>query len=251
MSIVGVIPARLQSSRLPEKLLLADTGKPLIQYVWQVATTSSVLDDVIVATDSDRIAQAVTAFGGRVEMTGNHPSGSDRIAEVARRCCPNADIIVNLQGDEPELEAATIESLVETICRSGTEMATVAAPICDPQIVTSPDCVKVVVNDVGQALYFSRSAIPFSRDAGVHEVLAAGKVSPLLLHVGLYAYQRDFLLRLTSMPPSSLEQLEKLEQLRALQAGAAISVAVIDRATVGIDTADDYAAFVRRQLETS
>jgi 3-deoxy-manno-octulosonate cytidylyltransferase (CMP-KDO synthetase) len=248
MKVVGIIPARMQSSRLPEKLLLQETGRPLLQYVWEVALASSVLHEVIIATDSPQIFDVVRGFGGHAEMTANHPSGTDRVAEIAGRCCPDADVVVNLQGDEPELEAATIAALVDAIHRCDTEMATVAAPIHEPDVVDNPDCVKVVVDDNGQALYFSRSPIPFSRDVAAAEVLAAEGKSPWLLHVGLYAYRREFLLKLTSMPPSSLEQLEKLEQLRALQAGARIAVAVVPQAAVGIDTAEDYAAFVRRQL---
>lgn len=247
MKTVGIIPARLQSSRLPRKLLLDETGKPLIQYIWEVATSCAALSDVIVATDSVEIRDTVTAFGGKAEMTAEHPSGSDRVAEVVRRSCADADIVVNLQGDEPELEPQTIQALVDAIQTSQAEMATVAAPIIDPEVVTSTDCVKVVVDDRGRALYFSRSPIPYPRDAEVHEILAAGEPSPWLLHVGLYAYRRDFLLDLTSTPPSSLEQLEKLEQLRALQKGATIAVAVIDEATVGIDTREDYDAFIQRQ----
>ena len=250
MKVVGIIPARLQSSRLPEKLLLHETGRPLLQYVWEVAAATSALDGVIIATDSEQIFDVVQSFGGHAEMTKDHPSGTDRVAEIARRCCPDAEIIVNLQGDEPELEATTIAALVDAICSSDTEMATVAAPIREPEIVENPDCVKVVVDDNGRALYFSRSAIPHSRDASVSEMLVTAPPSPWLLHVGLYAYRRDFLLKLTSMPPSSLEQFEKLEQLRALQAGARIAVAVVPQAAVGIDTAEDYAAFVQRQLKS-
>lgn len=226
--------------------MLSDTGKPLIQYVWEVAASCPLLDEVIVATDSQEILKVVTEFGGRAEMTGDHPSGTDRVAEVSRRCCSDAEIIVNLQGDEPELEVATITALVNSLRTSGSEMATVAAPVFDPAIVRSPDCVKVVINDVGQALYFSRSPIPFSRDRSIEEMLQGAAASPWLLHVGLYAYRRDFLLKLTSMPPAMLETIEKLEQLRALQCGASVSVAVVDRAAVGIDTAEDYAAFVKR-----
>lgn len=245
-TITGIIPARLQSSRLPEKLLLSKTGRPLIQYVWEIARSTSVLDDVIVATDSQQIVDVVRSFGGRAEMTGDHPSGSDRIAEVARKFCQQSDIIVNLQGDEPELEPETIVKLTDAIQRTNSEMATVAAPLTDAASITSPDCVKVVVNDQSNAMYFSRSVIPFTRDQSVEQLLSE-QVSPWKLHVGLYAYRREFLLKLTEMPPSSLEQLEKLEQLRALQAGATIAVAEIPAATVGIDTQEDYDAFVQRQ----
>lgn len=246
---IGIIPARLASSRLPHKLLLDSTGKPLIQYVWEIAKRCPELDDVIVATDSDEIATAVTAFGGRAELTGEHPSGTDRVAEVVRRCCDDATMIVNLQGDEPELECDTISALVQALQNTDAEMATVAAPMDDPDAVNSPDCVKVVVNDLGQAMYFSRSAIPFCRDASVADTMESHKESPWKLHVGLYAYRRDFLLKLTTMPTSSLEDLEKLEQLRALQSGATIQVVTVAEAAIGIDTPSDYAAFVSRQMK--
>ncbi|MCA9050194.1 MAG: 3-deoxy-manno-octulosonate cytidylyltransferase [Planctomycetaceae bacterium] len=247
MVVVGIIPARLQSSRLPEKLLLAETGKPLIQYVWEVACGCPELHDVIVATDSPRIAESVRSFGGRAELTGEHPSGTDRVAEVVRRCCPDADIVVNLQGDEPELESDTISALVSAVQSSGAEMATIAAPIDNADVIRNPNCVKVVTADNGRALYFSRSPIPYSRDHSFEDALQCGERHAWHLHVGLYAYRRNFLLQLTTMPPSSLELIEKLEQLRALQAGASIAVAVIPRAAVGIDTREDYDAFVARQ----
>ncbi|MEZ6062811.1 MAG: 3-deoxy-manno-octulosonate cytidylyltransferase [Planctomycetaceae bacterium] len=247
MKTVGIIPARLQSTRLPRKLLLSETGRPLIEYVWRIATECSVLDDVIVATDSDEIARVVREFGGRAEMTGDHPSGTDRIAEVVRRCCDDAEIVVNLQGDEPELSPVVVSELHAALMSSDCEMATVATPITESSVVRDPGCVKVVVSDSGQAMYFSRSPIPFSRDVSIDEVLSGETASPWLLHIGLYAYRRDFLLRLTTMPPSSLELLERLEQLRALQSGARIAVAVTQHASSGIDTPQDYAAFVRRQ----
>ncbi len=246
MKTIGVIPARLQSTRLPRKLLLAETGMPLIQYVWEVANSCKALDEVIVATDSEEIQAVVESFGGRAELTGEQPSGSDRVAEVVRKHCLDADVIVNLQGDEPELESSTIKALVTSLTDSEAEMATVAAPINDANIVRSPDCVKVVVSDEGNALYFSRAPIPFPRESEIEETLQKESESPWLLHVRLYAYRRDFLLKLTSMPTSSLEELEKLEQLRALQSGVSISVATVAQAAVGIDTAEDYSAFVKR-----
>lgn len=247
MKIVGIIPARLQSSRLPRKLLLNVTGKPLIQYVWETACRCPELHDVVIATDSEEIANVVTSFGGRAEMTREHNSGTDRIAEVTRRCFKDADAVVNLQGDEPELDPQVVSSLVHELKNSNCQMATVAAPITSPDVVRDPSCVKVVTDVTGRAMYFSRSAIPFSRDLAIEEFFRDGEPSPWLLHVGLYAYRRDFLLKLTSMPPSPLEQLEKLEQLRALQCGASIAVSVVNHAAAGIDTPEDYAAFVQRQ----
>jgi 3-deoxy-manno-octulosonate cytidylyltransferase (CMP-KDO synthetase) len=249
MKIVGIIPARLQSTRLPRKLLLNVTGKPLLQYVWETACECPDLHDVVVATDSEEIAEAVHRFGGRAEMTGDHNSGTDRIAEVTRRCFSDADAIVNLQGDEPELEPSVVAALVREIRTSGCQMATVAAPITSPDVVRDPSCVKVVMDVNGRAMYFSRSPIPFSRDIAIEDHFRDDEPSPWLLHVGLYAYRRDFLLKLTTMPPSPLEQLEKLEQLRALQCGASMSVAVVNHASVGIDTPEDYAAFIARQAK--
>lgn len=246
MHVVGIIPARLQSTRLPRKLLLNQTGKPLIQYAWEAACRARSLDDVIVATDSEEIAMSVRNFGGRAELTGGHPSGTDRVAEVARRCCPQAEIVVNIQGDEPETNPDHLDQLVAQFANGPQiEMATLATRIADREHLDAPSCVKVVCNAEGRALYFSRCPIPYCRDQAPEELLAAD--SPWLLHVGVYAYRRDFLLKLTELPPSRLEQLEKLEQLRALEAGAAIQVARIEQRSVGIDTPDDYAQFVARQ----
>jgi 3-deoxy-manno-octulosonate cytidylyltransferase (CMP-KDO synthetase) len=247
MKVVCIIPARLQSTRLPRKLLLSATGKPLLQYAWETALRCPEFHDVVVATDSEEIAEVVTGFGGRAELTGAHNSGTDRIAEVARRCFPHADAIVNLQGDEPELDPSVVTQLVRRLEEPGCRMATVAAPMTSAAMVRDPSCVKVVLDGAGRALYFSRSPIPFSRDVSIDEFFEGPAPPPWLLHVGLYAYRRDFLLELTTLPPSPLEQLEKLEQLRALQAGAGIAVAVIPHAAAGIDTPEDYAAFIGRQ----
>ena len=248
MHTVGVIPARLQSTRLPGKLLLDATGQPLIQYVWEAARRAESLDEVIVAADSDEICEAVRRFGGRAELTGEHPSGTDRVAEVVRRCCPDADVVVNLQGDEPELDPGDVDQLVDAMrLQPQDEMATLATPIRETGTLNDPGCVKVARAANGRALYFSRSVIPFSRDTEPEALLASSaNESPWLLHVGLYAYRRRFLLKLTELPPSPLEQLERLEQLRALEAGATIRIVKVDNACVGIDTPDDYARFVVR-----
>ncbi len=245
MRTIGLIPARLHSTRLPGKLLLAETGQPLLQHTWETALRCPVLSEVIIATDSDEIAAAVEAFGGRVERTGDHPSGTDRIAEVVRRCSTDADIVVNIQGDEPELEPDTITQMVRRLEQSDCDMATAATPLRSAQAVRDPSCVKVVLNDRGEAMYFSRAPIPHPRDCSLEDTLA-DQPDRFLLHLGMYAYRRDFLIRLTQMPPGDLEQVEKLEQLRALQAGARIAVVLVPEATVGIDTADDYRAFVGR-----
>lgn len=256
MKTVCIIPARLQSTRLPRKLLLNATGKPLLQYAWETACRCPEFHDVVIATDSQEIADAVFRFGGRAELTGSHNSGTDRIAEVARRCFHDADAVVNLQGDEPELDPDVVTRLVRKLREPGCQMATVAAPMRSAEMVRDPNCVKVVLDATGRALYFSRSPIPCCRDTPIEDFFPAtpteaSPAPPWLLHIGLYAYRRDFLLQLTSLPPAPLEQLEKLEQLRALHAGAAIGVAVVEHSAAGIDTPHDYAAFVTRQLTPS
>lgn len=246
MRVVGIIPARLRSTRLPRKLLLAETGRPLIQYTWEATQRAKSLSDVIVAADDAEIVTAVKKFGGRCELTGEHPSGTDRVAEVVRRCCSNADVIVNIQGDEPEIDPASIDLLVSLMASNpASAMATLATPIRTREQWLDPACVKVVCGNAGQALYFSRCPIPFCRDRDPDELLATD--SPWRLHLGIYAYRRDFLLRLTTLPPSRLEQLEKLEQLRVLEAGETILVGEVAHRSVGIDTPEDYARFVVRQ----
>jgi 3-deoxy-manno-octulosonate cytidylyltransferase (CMP-KDO synthetase) len=245
MRVFGIIPARLQSSRLPRKLLLAETGKPLLQYTWEQACRAKSLSDVIVATDSPEIAVAVKRFGGRAEMTGEHPSGTDRVAEVVRSSCRDAELVVNIQGDEPEIDPDHIDLLVQTLNdHPNVEMSTLATPITSRRELDDHSCNKVVCADDGRALYFSRATIPFVRDAVWDELLQTN--SPWLLHLGLYAYRVNFLLELTKLPPSKLEKLEKLEQLRVLEMGARIQVAVVEQRSVGIDTPEDYARFVDR-----
>jgi 3-deoxy-manno-octulosonate cytidylyltransferase (CMP-KDO synthetase) len=244
MTIIGIIPARFASTRLPGKPLLSDTGRPLIQHVVDAAKRSKRLTRIIVATDDTRILDIVREFGGEAVMTrADHPSGTDRVAEVAR-AIPGAEIIVNLQGDEPEVLGATLD-LVATLLLDEPDlpMATVATPIRDRSVYADPSCVKVVRSATGRALYFSRSPIPFVRDGGFDPSITPPQA---LLHLGLYAYRRDFLLRLAELPPSPLEGLEKLEQLRVLEAGYPIGVGIVDEPSVGIDTPEDYARFVAR-----
>jgi 3-deoxy-manno-octulosonate cytidylyltransferase (CMP-KDO synthetase) len=244
MEILGVIPARFASTRLPGKPLLAETGRPLIQHVVEAARRSSRLERVIVATDDIRILEAVERFGGEAVMTrADHPSGTDRVAEVAA-AVPGARIVVNIQGDEPEISPQALDLLVAILERDeSAPMATLATPIHDEAIYHDPACVKVVCSAAGQALYFSRSPIPYHRDG----LPSPASRSPLgYLHLGLYAYRRDFLLGLAQLPPSPLESREKLEQLRVLEAGHRIAVGFIDEPSVGIDTPDDYRRFVQR-----
>ncbi|MGE5192464.1 MAG: 3-deoxy-manno-octulosonate cytidylyltransferase [Deltaproteobacteria bacterium] len=243
--VYGFIPARLASTRLPRKLLLAETGRPLIQHTWESARRAKTLADVVIATDSAEIAEVICSFGGRCELTGEHPSGTDRIAEVVARSFSAAEIVVNIQGDEPEVDPQSIDLLVQLLIEHPeAHMSTLAAPIRRREVRDNVACVKVVCAADGRALYFSRSLIPFCRDQDPDRLLAEDP--PWLLHLGLYAYRREFLMKLTKLPVSRLEKLEKLEQLRALEAGAVIQVGVVERSAVGIDTPEDYARFVER-----
>lgn len=232
MTVVGVIPARYASTRFPGKPL-ADLGrKPLIQWTWEAAKRCSTLDRVIVATDDARIAAAVRAFGGDVAMTrADHPSGTDRLAEVARAL--DADIIVNIQGDEPFLKPETVDAIVRPLLEDPTlEMSTACVLATDADDVNDPNVVKAVVDSNGNALYFSRLPIPYLRDAHKGPVTRR-------LHLGLYAYRRDFLLQFASWPPTPLEQAESLEQLRALEHGAPVRVVDVPERALGVDTPAD------------
>jgi 3-deoxy-manno-octulosonate cytidylyltransferase (CMP-KDO synthetase) len=217
----------------------------LIIHVVEAARRSRSLERIIVATDDNRIAQAVTDFGGEVMMTSTlHQTGTDRVAEVARRL-EKARIIVNLQGDEPEISGHALDSVVALLDNDlEAPMATLATPIRDEPIYRDHACVKVVCDRRGRALYFSRSPIPHHRDGLPDPASAQPAVAHL--HLGLYAYRRDFLLELGSLPPSPLEAAEKLEQLRVLEAGYPIAVGFVDEPSVGIDTPDDYRRFVAR-----
>ena len=240
-----VIPARLASTRLPRKLLLAETGKSVLQHTYESANRAASPLGICVAADHEEIAADVRGFGGQVLMTDpKAPSGTDRIAEVARTM-PDVDIFVNVQGDEPEIAGQSIDLAVRLLeDRPEAAMSTLATPIRSRQQLNDPSCVKVVFDSAGQALYFSRSPIPHAQQ-WTDDLLTATPPS-FYQHVGLYAYRRDLLLRLAEMPRSDLEKLENLEQLRALCAGYKILVGVIDEPTAGIDTEKDYRAFVRR-----
>ena len=240
MEIVAVIPARFASTRLPGKPLLSETGRPLIQHVVDAARRARRLDRVIVATDDARIAEAVARFGCEYRMTRtDHPSGTDRVAEVAA-ALDGAGIVVNLQGDEPEVTGAALNRVVSLLEDDpGAPMATLATPIRADAVYRDPSCVKVVLSRSGRALYFSRSPIPHHRDGPSEAALAH-------LHLGLYAYRRDFLLGLAQLPPSPLERAEKLEQLRVLEAGYPIAVGIVEEPSIGVDTPEDYRQFVAR-----
>ena len=249
-----VIPARYGSTRLPQKMLLRETGQTLLQHTYEAARAARRPAGVIVATDHAEIAREVEQFGGDFVMTSpDCASGTDRVAEVARKL-RRAQIIVNVQGDEPEMSPAAIDQVIELLSENPSAgMATLATPLRDPEQLTNPACVKVVFDDAGRALYFSRSPIPFVRDpdesAPFNQLRSEdASVRPLFFqHLGIYAYRRDVLLEFAAMTPSSLEQAEKLEQLRMVQSGRTILVGVVDHASSGIDTPDDYAAFVARR----
>ncbi len=239
--VVAVIPARFASTRLPGKPLLDETGVPLIVHVVEAARKSSRIDRILVATDDPRIFDIVARHGGEAVMTrDDHPSGTDRVAEVAA-AIPNARMIVNLQGDEPEIAPESLDRVIEILdADPSAPMATLATPVYDPAVYLDPSCVKVVLSSSGRALYFSRSPIPAHRDG----LPANGPLG--LLHLGLYAYRRDFVLKLATLPPSPLELSEKLEQLRVLELGQPIAVGIVHERSVGIDTPEDYRKFVLR-----
>lgn len=242
MCAVAVIPARYASVRFPGKVLADRTGKPLIQHVYERALLAKRIDRIVIATDDDRIADAVRSFGGECVVTGDHPNGTSRIAEVATSL--DVPIIVNVQGDEPEIDPALIDLAIDTLEEQPEcPVATVAAPFGADESPTDPNVVKVVVNQNGRALYFSRAHIPHVRDAG-----SAQGTSLALKHIGLYVYRREFLSTYLSLAPSPLEQAEQLEQLRILEHGHQIAVAVTDHPVPhqGIDTPAQYEAFVAR-----
>ncbi len=239
-----VIPARLQSTRLPEKLLLSETGKPLIQHTYESAIKATRPEGIVVAADHQRIADAVEAFGGSVVLTDPEaPSGTDRVAEVAHNL-PDVDIIVNVQGDEPDISAEAIDTVVELLeSNPDAVMATLGTPIRNRAQLEDPACVKVVFDHQQRAMYFSRSVIPHARNW--EESLLDANPAHFHQHIGLYAYRREFLLTLTNLPQSEVEKLESLEQLRVLSHGHTILVGIIEEPSLGIDTPADYEAFVR------
>lgn len=252
MSAIAIIPARYGSSRFPGKPLARQTGKYLIQHVVERVAAAPSIERCIVATDDQRILDAVRGFGGEAMMTSpSHLSGTDRIAEVVRRLASSgesargsgtADVIVNVQGDEPEIEPAYLDRLVLALgSQPDCHVATLACPFPPDADPRDPNCVKVVRNAAGRALYFSRALIPYPRA----DVDASDRGS-WLLHLGVYAYRRAFLMEFASWPASPLEKAERLEQLRILENGYSIAVEIVEAASVGIDTPEDYERFVDR-----
>lgn len=238
-----VIPARLASTRLPEKLLLAETGQPLIAHTYNAAQKSRLAIGVTLAVDHESLARVAAQIGADWVMTDpNAASGTDRVAEVAR-ACPDVDIFVNVQGDEPEISGEAIDKVIELLAKTPWAMvATLATPIKNRKDIDDPACVKVVCSHAGLAMYFSRSVIPYPRDT-------SDLSDTYFQHLGIYAYRREFLLGLADLPPSPLERVEKLEQLRFLQAGHPMAVGIVSHAARGIDTREDYDAFLARQRE--
>lgn len=235
-AVLGVIPARYGASRFPGKPLAKLWGKPMLQHVWERARAAQGLDELVVATDDDRIAEAARGFGASVEMTSRDcASGTDRVAEVARRR-PNAEIILNLQGDEPELETGAVTRLVAAMrADSDIQMGTVAHHEPDLAALASENVVKVVVDQHRFALYFSRA-----------DLAGASRGGPVLRHAGVYAFRRALLLEFASWPPGRLEQAERLEQLRAVERGVRIKVVLGERPFAGVDTPEQMAALERR-----
>lgn len=222
----GIIPARYGSSRFPGKPLAEISGKPMIQWVYEGARQANNLKEIIVATDDDRIAQVCSSFGAEVWMTSpGHRSGTDRVAEVARQL--GSAIIINIQGDEPLLKAESLDRLVDTLQEASTPMATLAVKVDDLSLLDDRNIVKVVTDNNGFALYFSRSGLPFQAS------------DYFLQHIGIYGYQKEFLLEFSQWPPSRLEGTEKLEQLRVLERGYKIKVLLSPYSSLSVDTPQD------------
>jgi 3-deoxy-manno-octulosonate cytidylyltransferase (CMP-KDO synthetase) len=240
-----VIPARLASTRLPRKLLLRETGKSLIQHTYEAARQAKRPCGICVATDHREVFDEVRSFGGQAEMTDpTAASGTDRVAEVVRRL-EDVEIVVNVQGDEPDLAGESIDLAIRLLEEQPEAvMSTLATPIRSRWQLEDPACVKVVLDGRGRALYFSRSPIPHARQWD--DRLLSADPPHFYQHVGLYAYRREFLLKLAQLPQSKLEKIESLEQLRVLEAGYSILVGVVDEPTFGIDTPADYRAFVEK-----
>jgi len=232
MKVLGVIPARYASTRFKGKVLADLLGKPMVQHVYERASQCETLNGLVVATDDQRVFDAVKGFGGQAEMTGEHPSGTDRIAEVASRV--DAEILVDVQGDEPLIEPAMIDEAVEPLLRDDDiDLGTLAYRIRSEAEYLNPNVVKVVVNAAWFAMYFSRSPIPCVKSGGWREDV------PAYRHVGLYVYRRPALLNFAKMPPARLEMLEGLEQLRFLENGYRIKVVETTHKSIGVDTPED------------
>ena len=242
LSTTAIIPARYASRRFPGKVLADRTGMPLIQHVYEQVRRAELVERVLVATDDRRIIEAVQAFGGEAVMTrGDHPNGTSRIAEVATTV--TADLIANVQADEPEIEPELVDTAIRCLDgHPGCPVATLASPFTQDEDPADPNIVKVVVDAAGRALYFSRAMIPHDPDGD------AGQ--PPLKHLGMYVYRRDFLLEFARLAPTPLERIERLEQLRVLEHGHDIAVAIVNAQYHGIDTPEQYDEFVARRARS-
>lgn len=247
--VLGIVPARLASTRLPNKPLYPLLGRPLIEWVWRRVEGMSALDEAVVATDSEAVAEVCRAMGAPVELTSpDHPSGTDRVAEVARgERYRDFQVVVNIQGDEPLLKERHLLAAMDLVREEGWDIGTCATPVMDLENRKDPSVVKVVRGQTGRALYFSRSPIPFKRD----EKPTAEELGrePFLRHIGIYAYTSEALESWVALVPSPLERLEKLEQLRPLEAGLRIGVAVVGAADPGVDTPADAVRMEQRLEE--
>lgn len=240
MKIVVCIPARYDSTRFPGKVLAKDTGKYLVQHTYEQACKARLPQSVLIAADDEKIVAAAETFGAVCVLTrADHQSGTDRIAEAVGDV--KTDIVINVQGDEPNIDPAHIDQLAELLLKNpDVPMATLATPLRRAEQVADPNVVKAIVDASGRAIYFSRCPIPYDREnAGV------GPAGQYLRHIGIYAYRKDFLLTLTGLPQTPLEKLEKLEQLRVIENGFPILVGIVTDTSEGIDTPEQYAAFVR------
>ncbi len=243
MKILVVIPARYGSTRFAGKVLAKDTGKFLVQHTYEKACLAKLPDRVLIAADDKRIADAAVTFGAECVMTSaNHQSGTDRIAEAAKDI--DADIVVNLQADEPEIDPENIDLVAQLLIDNPDfQMATLATVFKNPKQVQDPNIVKVITDRSGKAIYFSRSVIPYDRDNS-----GLPKPGDYLQHLGIYAYRKEFLLKITTLSQSTLEKTEKLEQLRVIENGYSILVGKTQHICEGIDTSQQYAGFVARYL---
>lgn len=244
MKIIVCIPARYGSTRFPGKVLAKDTGKFLLQHTYGRALQAKIPADVIIASDDEKVIDAVESFGAECILTSTeHKSGTDRIAEAVAKI--EADIVINLQADEPEIEPENIDFLAKLLTEhQDAPMATLGADFERKEQIKDPNIVKVVTDTGGKAIYFSRAPIPYDRAAG-----GIGVKTLYLRHIGTYAYRKDFLLRMTKLPRSRLEKVEKLEQLRAIENGYDILVGKVNQAWEGIDTPEQYKSFVKRYSE--
>jgi len=254
VKVLAVIPARYGSTRFAGKVLAKDTGKFLIQHTYERACLAGLPDKVIIAADDERVAAAAGTFGAECVLTSvEHKSGTDRIAEAISKIqnskfkIQNSDIVLNLQADEPEIDPENIDYLAELLIKNPDfPMATLAADFQSKEQIADPNIVKIITDCNNKAIYFSRAPIPYNREKS-----GVGNVQQYLRHIGIYAYRKEFLLKITTLPQTPLEKIEKLEQLRAIENGYSILVGKVKHTCDGIDTPQQYAEFVARYSKKS